>query len=97
MAYRHHNAHDEESFYEADREARADNEELSFHRTPDDDPAIEAYRRLQRGNYPFNQYSEICWNGLGVGCDGCGCTCHSVHTPAFSCMEDVIEWHQEKA
>lgn len=48
-----------------------------------------------RKNYPFNEYSEICYYKDGVGCDdiSCLCPCHGKHAPNFETNEQVMEWH----
>jgi hypothetical protein len=47
-----------------------------------------------RQNYPFNEYSETCYYGNGVGCDEvCLCPCHGAHAPNFLTNEQVMEWH----
>ena len=50
---------------------------------------------IQRQQYPFDSWEDICYWGNGVGCDGCGCPCHSENAPLFNTNEEVEEWHND--
>jgi hypothetical protein len=50
---------------------------------------MDNYRRM----HPYNDYSDVCYDGTGVGCDYCGCPCHGHNAPLFLNNTDVAKWH----